>query len=77
MCVTPEETRLQIVHEIKQNEKPICVENTKAPTTATTAAATKLNWPKGLTFSTSYHFSLSPENKKSAHFEGEVSGKHC
>lgn len=27
--VAPEAPRLQIVHEINQNEKPICVENTK------------------------------------------------
>lgn len=27
--MAPEAARLQIVHEINQNEKPICVENTK------------------------------------------------
>jgi len=65
----PGETRLQIVHEIKQNEKPICVENTKA----TTTTSVKLNWPKGLSFATA---SFS-RRRFGAHFEGEVSGKHC
>jgi len=71
MGMPPGETRLQIAHEIKQNEKPICAENTKA--TATTTTVGKLNWPKGLSFATA----STSRQRLAANFEGEVSGKHC